>query len=154
MIPLLLVEIVIEACQFKLRVSDEELNDLEEKAGQHEHPNRPRGDPLEMDFGATTRKINFIGKRVDLNLARLHLYQHVLEKLAEFKDDILQGSACVQGSLEVLGSRSEVEDKLAYLLDMCRILSVQAEYERKRVAILTQGVRPIALFLAKAHNSH
>jgi hypothetical protein len=150
MIPLLLVEIVIEACQFKLRVSDEELNDLEEKAGQHEHPNRPRGDPLEMDFGATTRKINFIGKRVDLNLARLHLYQHVLEKLAEFKDDILQGSACVQGSLEVLGSRSEVEDKLGYLLDMCRILPVQAEYERKRVAILTQGVRPIALFSRKS----
>jgi hypothetical protein len=150
MIPLLLVEIVIEACQFKLQVSDEELNDLEEKAGQHEHHNRPRGDPLEMDFGTTTRKINFIGKRIDLNLARLHLYQHVLEKLTEFKDDTSQGSACLQGSLEVLGSRREVEDRLAYLFDMCRILSVQAEYERKRVAILTQGVRPIAQFPHKS----
>jgi hypothetical protein len=103
-----------------------------------------------MDFGINTRKINFIGKRVDLNLARLQLYQHVLEKLAEFKDDTSQGSACVQGSLEVLGSRSEVEDKLAYLFDMCRILSVQAEYERKRVVILTQGVRPIAQFPRKS----
>jgi hypothetical protein len=146
MIPLLLAEIATAACQVRLRVLDQELNDLEETAGQHEHHNRPRGDPLEMDFGATTRKINFIGKRVDLNLARLHLFQQVLEKLAEFKDDTLQGSTWVQESLEVLGSGSEVDDKLAYLFDTCRVLSVQAEYERKRVAILTQGVRPIAHF--------
>jgi hypothetical protein len=147
-----LAEIAIEACQFKLRVSDQELNDLEETAGQHEHHNRPVGDPLEMDFESTTRKTNSIGKRVELNLARLHLFQQVLEKLAEFKNDTLQGSTCMQESLEVLGSRSEVNDKLVYLLDTCRVLSVQAEYERKRVAILTQGVRPIIHFPHNTHN--
>lgn len=149
MIPLLLAETAIETCHLKLGASDKELNDLEEMMGLHEHLNRPRGDPLEIDFEATTRRINFIGKRVALNAARLQSYTQVLEKLAGFKDGALQGRSCGQGGLEVQVSGGEVDDKLAYLLDTCRVLSIQAEYEGKRNAGLTQAVRLIAQLLHK-----
>jgi hypothetical protein len=90
-----------------------------------------RGDPLEMDLEVNTRRINFIGKRVALNAARLQSFTQVLEKLAGFKDDTLQGRSCGEEGLEVQISGGEVDDKLAYLLDTCRVLSIQAEYEGK-----------------------
>jgi hypothetical protein len=149
MIPLLLTENVIETCHLKLGYSDQDLNDLEEKIGQHEYLNRPRGDPLKMDFEATTRKINSTGNRVALNAARLQSYTQILEKLTEFKDDTFQGRSCGAEGLEVQVSGSEVDDKLVYLLDTCRILLIQAEYEEKRIAGLTQAVRPITRMLHK-----
>jgi hypothetical protein len=149
MIPLLLAETAIEICHLKLGDADQDLNDLEEMMGLHEHLNRPRGDPLEMNFETATRRINFIGKRVALNAARVQAFTQVLEKLAGFKDDTLQGRDCGQERLEVQVSGGEVDDNLAYLLDTCRVLSNQAEYEGKRVAGLTQAVIPITHLLHK-----
>jgi hypothetical protein len=148
MIPLLLVETVVEICHLKLGAADQDLNDLEEKVGQHEHFNRPRGDPLVIDFETATRKINFTGKLVALNTARLLAFRRVLEKLAAFKYDTLQGSGRHEG-LDVQASRGEAEDRLAYLLDTCYVLSNQAEYEEKRIAGLTQAVRPTTHLLHK-----
>ena len=146
LIPLLLVETAIETCHLKLGAADQDLNDLEEMIGQHEHLNRPRGDPLLIDFETTTRKINFIGKRVALNAARLQAFTQVLEKLAGFKHDTL---SCGQEGLEVQVSGDEVEDRWAYLLDTCHVLSNQAEYEGKRITGLTQAVRPTTHLLHK-----
>jgi hypothetical protein len=101
-----------------------------------------------MDFEATTRIINFIGNRVALNVGRLQLFTQVLEKLAEFKDDTLQGRSCGQEDVEARVSGCEADDKLTYLLDTCRVLLVQAEYERTRIADLTQAVRAIIHLLA------
>ena len=149
MIPLLLLETAIENCHLKLGTADQVLNDLEEKIGQHEHLNRPRGDPLVVDFEIITRRINFFGKHMALNAARLQAFTRVLEKLAAFRYDTLQGRSCRQEGLEAQVSGGEVEDRLAYLLDTCHVLSNQAEYEGKRITGLTQAVRPTTHLLHK-----
>ena len=66
-LPILAIELEIENINNRLHASDHEINDLEQSMGQHEYENTPRGSPLEIDFTTTTRKLNFITKRVGVD---------------------------------------------------------------------------------------
>ena len=139
LVPLLLAEIALDNCQRRLGRSEEALDELEETMGQHEYHNRPRRNPPDMDFVSSARKLNFIGNDVAKDVARLQSFTSVLKKIVEFKGGNLQENNCGE---EALKGNWVLDDKLAYLFDVCRVLQTQSEYEEKRIYILTQVVRP------------
>lgn len=120
--------------------------------GQHEYEYRRRGNPLELDFLATTRTLNFWGKRVAVDVVRLKCQILALEKMREWekmtvmqvRDELRNKGGrrevgSVAGSLEV-GTQTSVAERIEYLKDTCDVLLYEAEYEDKRVRALIQVV--------------
>jgi hypothetical protein len=67
----LLMELAIDSAGKRIQAADWRLNELEEMMGQHEYVNRPKGDPLKMDFIATTRTLNTTSRILEVEHMRL-----------------------------------------------------------------------------------
>jgi hypothetical protein len=61
---LALVKAVLDISETSLDEAEAELNDITALTGQHQSPNVAVGNPLEIDFMATTRDLNIIGRKI------------------------------------------------------------------------------------------
>ncbi|CZR70210.1 uncharacterized protein PAC_20111, partial [Phialocephala subalpina] len=134
LLPLLAVELVIESCFERLHISDLKINDLQDGMGQHEYDDHPVGSPLELDFLATTRALNHVGKRVGVDSIRLGAAIIALENMKSW------GIEMTKQSVEKEEVASTIDEKMTYLADTCRVLQLEAEYEEKRTGALIQVV--------------
>ena len=64
--------------------------------GQHEYADRPRGNPLELDFLATTTGLNCIGKTICVDVICVSCIADTLERLLEWKAEIAQARSAVR----------------------------------------------------------
>jgi hypothetical protein len=147
-ISLLLAEEVIESCNERLGISDQKLNGLEETMSQHEYDNRPKGNPLDLDFLVTTRTLNHISKRVGVDVLRLESVVLVLEKIQQWKKQIVTHSQRIHNDAEKAIVAEETsndfhmaEEETSFLIDPCRIYISRAQYTEKRVRTLMQVVK-------------
>lgn len=92
-VPLALVKVVLEASDTRLDETDGDLNDITKSTGQHRWLNVPVGNPLEIDFMATTRDLNNIGKRIAAETAILTSMTNTLRIMREFAKTIEQLNA-------------------------------------------------------------
>jgi hypothetical protein len=109
--------------------------------GQHEYGDRPLGNPLEADFVAVTRALNYVGKRIEL--CRLHFGNVLLavESLEKFNLQVVrEREGKEEGEGEVW-----VEEMIGELRGECRSLILMAEYEEKRTGTLIQVVSHLTL---------
>ena len=147
---ILTAEIEMDLCNARLKKSDRGLNELEESMGQHEYENRPRGNVHELDFPATTRRLNYISKKVGVDVVRLGSTLIALELMVDWKGKIDNSKAVVrlQQAESATGLACAIADegsnlldeKVAYLIHNCRVLIMMAEYEEKRARTLIQVV--------------
>jgi hypothetical protein len=152
-LPLLLAlmstEQIIDTCIERLDTSDGTLNELEATMGQHEYDHRPKGNPLELDFLATTRALNHVGRMVGADVSRLNSILIVLGKILDWGKEIIESQIRYRDG-ENITTTEEVTDgfcianeKIDYLADSCRALILRGEYEEKRAQALIQVVRSI-----------
>lgn len=138
-------EPMIDLCVQRLNETDCKMNDLEETIGQHEYHNRPRGNPLDLDFMGTTRRINFVTKQIAVDICRLEASLLALERIAEWETEIEKNEWDPSGQSpiprEIYHGSSVVNEKIAYLKDTCRIQLLDAKYQEKRISALIQFVR-------------
>jgi hypothetical protein len=140
LLPIVTSELFIVFSQERLRDVENKLKELEESMGQHEYKNRPRGNPLEIDFLATTRKLNYVSKKVGKDESRMTCMLRILGKIREFKREA-DGADCDEGS-------RIMDEKLDYLEDSCRAMFPVCTYQQKRISTLLQVVCFSRLFLA------
>jgi hypothetical protein len=152
-LPLLLAlmstEQMIDTCIERLDTSDGKLNELEATMGQHEYDHLPKGNPLELDFLATTRALNHVGRMVGADVSRLNSILIVLGKILDWGKEIIESQIRYRDG-ENIATTEEVTDgfrianeKIDYLADSCRSLIFRGEYEEKRARALIQVVRSI-----------
>jgi hypothetical protein len=141
-------ELMIEFSVQRFIRYDCKINSLEEVIGQHEDHDRPRGNPLALDFLGTTRSINYVTKKVGIDVCRLEAMLIALEKIAEWKSEIEKnkwsGNEQFLVSLisrETHKGSSIVDEKIVYLKDTCIHQLSDAKYQEKRISALIQVVR-------------
>lgn len=146
LLALLSTEQVIDDCNEKMGTSNEKLGDLEETMGQHEDEDRPKGNPLEINFVATTSALNHTSKALAVCVSRLGAVLIALERISEWKGRLVENqndlkevenAAAIE---EISNSFCMIDDKIAHLTDRCCFLRLRAEYEEKRTRSLIQVV--------------
>jgi hypothetical protein len=147
LLALLSTEQVIDSCSERLDTSDWKLNELEATMGQHEYDDRPQGNPLELDFLATTRALNHMSRMVGADVSRLGNILVALEKILDWGKEIMESQIRsrdgenITTTEEVTDGFCIVDEKIGYLADNCRALILRGEYEEKRAQALIQVVR-------------
>jgi hypothetical protein len=148
LLPLIFLDKEVRMLVDRMRMHHKKLDDLENSAGQHEYNNVPLGNPLELDFVSTTRRLNFIGCGLSFDLVRIKCILLAFEQITHWrlslassrsydhdsKDQSINNDSCV-----ILTSRVE------YLENTCRVLILEAESEQSRVHALSQAVSVQAL---------
>jgi len=146
-LPALITEFVIDECSERVNLSNLTLNNLEESMGQHKYMNRPRGNPLELDFIATTRDINVESRRLGLCTARLRGVLLALELILSETEKTL-----MQSNLRPIKSEATtslpaapdgfciMDDMIANLVNSCKNTLARVEYETKRTQTLISVV--------------
>lgn len=144
LLPVVSSENMVDVCQERLKQTEVKLKGLEALMGQHEYKNRPQRNPLDIDFLAATRTLNYVSKKVAKDIMRLGSLIGVLQKIREFKKDIdrdeLEESGRIPNSETVEMGPRVMDEKIEYLMDNCRALVAVAEYQQKRAATLIQVV--------------
>jgi hypothetical protein len=151
LLAILLTELVLDSCNERIQHSDRKLNTLEEVMGQHEYANLPKGNPLKLDFIATSRQLNFVGRTVGTETMRLGSMLRSLEKIEEYTKWISEsrnignegnGSAANQ---MLADNDLGMMEHVAYLRNACQVSLLRAEFEAKRTPALIQVVRAFHL---------
>jgi len=147
LLALLAIEQVIDDCKERIRISNEKLGDLEEAMGQHEYEDRPKGNPLEIDFVAITSALNHTSKRLAVDVTRLGSVLIALDQISEWGKEISESQIKLShaeddaATKEFSNSCCMVDEKIAYLTDRCHILRLETDYLEKRTRSLIQVVR-------------
>jgi hypothetical protein len=140
-LPLLLAKPCIDLSHDRITDSHDKINVLEECMGQHEYIGRPTGNPLDLDFLSTTRSLNWVANKIAVDTIRINGIMCALERMdawaAKLKYIRIENSAKWKTDGEEI-----IKDKMRFLMDDCRILLQEAEYEDKRVKCLIQVVGP------------
>ena len=141
-------ELMIDFSVQRLNTYDCTMNDLEEMMGQHEYNDRPRGNPLELDFVGTTRRINHVTKRLAVDVCMLESMLLALERIEEWKRELEKQrrndnelSPAYSAPEEIDKGSSIVDEKIAYLKDTCHLQVSGAKFQEKRISALIQVVR-------------
>jgi hypothetical protein len=136
-----MIDLVISSNADRIQAANWRLNELEEAMGQHVYVNRPVGDPLELDFIATTRTLNTTSRMMGVETMRLGANILALEmilketKELQMKEDDEQRSRNDEANLMIA-------EWCASQMNACRNLVLRAEYQEKRVHSQIAVVRP------------
>jgi len=112
--------------------------------GQHEYGDRPLGNPLEADFVAVTRALNYVGKRISLSAQHFGNVLLAVESLEGFQKHVKKKQIGEEEE-ESEGSYM-IWEKIEELKSECRSLLLMAEYEEKRTGTLIQVVSYLILY--------
>lgn len=145
LLPVVLAEQLVQEIYAELNTQHHKLDLLQNSAGQHEYKGVQCGDPLELDFVSTTRRLNFIGNEVAMRVLRIKALLSTLDQVDEWERGFQGGGsmdhpAGIELDNVLTEGRDVLTTKIAYLRDTCNILLFEAEYEDKRVHALSQTV--------------
>ncbi|TVY84028.1 hypothetical protein LSUE1_G001785 [Lachnellula suecica] len=131
----LLSKLVIASTASRIQASDRSLNELEESTGQHEYINIPMKSPLELDFMAATRRLNFVGRTLGVERMRAGSTILTLEFMAMEMYAIHDIAIFSHGGITSNGyeeSSTLVRELINSHINACQNLALRAEYEEKR----------------------
>jgi len=115
---------------------------MERLVGHKEYRDRPRGNPLEIDFLSTTRSLNYASKKVGTNMLRVLSMLRILKKMREFKRKLCAENKSQNGTPEqedLAGSRL-IDERIDYFMDSSEALFAICEHQEKRASTLLQVV--------------
>ncbi|TVY39380.1 hypothetical protein LSUB1_G004334, partial [Lachnellula subtilissima] len=135
----LLSKIVITTTANRIQALDRNLNELEENAGQHEYINIPMNNPLEIDFIAATRRLNFVWRTLGVERMRAGTMILTLEVMGKEVDELRKliptaasASDDGKGSETHEDATRMVGELITCHMNECQNLALRAEYEEKR----------------------
>jgi hypothetical protein len=100
------------------------LNVLEESMGQHEYANRPVGNPLELDFMATTRRLSAVSRILQVEKMRLGSFLLSLEMMSEGRKILeLEG----ENEVQMMSFKVEIDDVIGCQKNFTQNLLLRAE---------------------------
>jgi hypothetical protein len=88
LLPLLALQFEVRKYKNRLITSDRRINDLQDSIGQHEYGDRPLGNPLEADFVAVTRALNYVRRRISLSAQHFGNVLLAVESLEGFQKHV------------------------------------------------------------------
>lgn len=100
--------------------------------GQHEYVNRPVGDPLAIDFIATTRTLNTTSRLLGVEKMRLGATLLALDMIARETNKLETDASFGHGVRMDRGNRT-ISEFAAYQTNACQNLVLRTEYAEKRV---------------------
>ena len=112
----------------KINRSNQRLNHMEEKLGQHTYDERPSGDPLETDFVWATTQLNSNSFSLGVNESRLDTLVFALQKMHEYNSKIVSLSE----RSDVLQGIPDLDDMIEHLLNYASNLRFRNSSEQKR----------------------
>jgi hypothetical protein len=144
----LVAEFVAESCARQIDFSDTELNKLEEDMGQHKYINRRIRNPFEMDFKGATQTLNFISRRLSLDVSRLGGNCLTLKKILQDTRGIvderlveLQDEGHDEKLMNLKRGLQMMKKMEAYLINYSKNQELRALYEEKRARTQSAAVR-------------
>jgi len=143
LLPLLLLEWEIKGMEETHSTTWDKLDALEEQTGQHEYKDWPRGDPLAIDFIATTGGLNFCYKMSAREKSHASCLNIILKNIIAWHNDL--------GGYE---ESPEIAERLAMAGELLTIKHLDLEYDEKRINMLMQVVsHPYRVLLDTAEES-
>ncbi|TVY85962.1 hypothetical protein LAWI1_G008179, partial [Lachnellula willkommii] len=135
----LLSKIVITSTANRIHAVHRNLNELEENAGQHEYIDTPMRNPLEMDFMAATRRLNFVGRTLGVERMRAGTMILALEFMGKEVDGLRKliststaNSDDGNHSKPYEDATKRVDELISCHMNECQNLALRAEYDEKR----------------------
>ena len=138
LLPIAAIGREIDRTRRRIHRWDKDVDELEEVMGQHEYEGRPLGNPLEMDFTSKTRKLNYLSKRVGVDILHLGYVKFSLENVESWSKSSICGGKESDGVGEPICHA--MKERTTLMKEDCRSLLLLAEYEEKRMKILIQAV--------------
>lgn len=141
------IEVVVSSYIERIQARTYTLSELEEDTGQHEYGNLKKGDPLRIDFMATTRQLNFVARNLGSEKMHLSWIGLALKKIAKYTEDLASAKT---RSLSESGMNSDdlclrkMEENIEYLENACKTYLFRVECLRERKDTLLQGVSTIS----------
>lgn len=135
LLAVLIVETVNNSISARIQTANYRLNELEETMGQHEYINRPMGNPLELDFLSTTRRLNFIARTLAGEGMRIGATLLILDKISRETRELARAAeidGTVLSSGTSVSDTSMIDEMVAHHVDACQNLALRAQYEEKR----------------------
>jgi hypothetical protein len=136
----LVAELVIDSCAVKIELADGDLNALEEESGLHGYDNRPRGNPLEMDFLKAIQVLHFANRTLGLDTIRLQFLLPSLmqimdetKKIAAQENDRSRGVGKSGTALLVSDGCGMIEELVGYLKSDCKNQLLRAKFQENRI---------------------
>jgi hypothetical protein len=142
LLPTIAVELLINYTGSRLNKLESTLKDIERLVGHKKYRDRPRGNPLEIDFLSTTRSLNYVSKKVGTNMLRVLSMLRILKKMREFKRKLCAENKPQNGRPEqedLAGSRL-IDERIDYFMDSSEALFGICEHQEKRASTLLQVV--------------
>lgn len=134
-----MAELVIDSCARKIDTIDEDLNTLEEDSGLHGYDNRPKGNPLEMDFIKAIELLHFRSRTLGLDTLRLEYVgpalRQVLNETKEITAQSLNRSSEFGNNAIPMAASSGlrmIEELVGYLYNSCENQILRGKYEKTR----------------------
>lgn len=137
----LIAERAVQISRDRLEFNVACLDHLEETMGQHPYLKRPQGDPLHIDFVWTTRVLNSTNTLLGLTASRLEAVRILAEEIR-----VCRHLRSKPRSRDVEASQAHIvyermEERCAYLANVCRNLLLQTDCEQKRTQTQLAVVR-------------
>jgi len=153
LLAILVTELAIDSTERRIQAGDWRLNELEETVGQHEYINRPKRDPLDMDFVGTTRTLNTTSRmlgvermRLGACLLALDLIERETMKLSINHIDSTKIREKIDKEMDDEGALTLIE-LTEYQINVCQNLVLRVEYQEKRVQSQIAVVSPSSYFI-------
>jgi hypothetical protein len=141
------IEVVVGSYIERIQTRTYTLSELEEDTGQHEYKNLKEGDPLQIDFMAMTRQLNFVARNLGSEKMHLSWIGLTLKKIAKYTEDL---ASTKPRSLSESSTNSDdlclrqMEEDIEYLENACETYLFRVECLRERKDSLLQVVSTIS----------
>jgi hypothetical protein len=143
LLPLALVKVVLDANGDRLIEAENMLIEIAKLTGQHQWTNTHSGNPLEIDFIATTRDFNVIGRgtaAATLNLTSMINTLRIIREFATTIDELNAGDSTGLEKDPDNTAATFIEGKMRYFAEACSSFLAQAEYIQKVNSTMIQVV--------------
>ena len=128
LVPFMIATSVSGIHALKINRSNQRLNRMEEKLGQHTYDERPSGDPLETDFVWATTQLNSNSFSLGVNESRLDTLVFALQKMHEYNSKIVSLSE----HEDIIQGIPDLDDMIEHLLNYVSNLRFRNSSEQKR----------------------
>jgi hypothetical protein len=136
------IGVVLSSCLARIQTRRHTLSTLEE-TGQHEYENLKKRDPLQLDFIAMTRQLNFVARSLGSEKMHLNWISLILKSIAKYTQD-LGNTYDIKVPRNGMNSDDlcllKIEEEIAELENACETYLARVECLSERKEALIQVV--------------
>lgn len=129
LLPALIASLVSKSSYARFEAATRHLNELEELLGQHSYGDQPMGNPLEIDFPATTRRLSAVSRVIHSEKMRVNATRLSLEMMDKEIASLILPQDC---GVDTNAVRVNLDGTVQAHINFCQNLSIRVESEEKK----------------------